>query len=85
MQQNYHTEFLTGNIFNWEHLLAIDDFKNILLSSFQSLVRQKRCIVNAFVLMPNHIHLFWKISNGFERKMWREHFLVLRPMNLKDV
>ncbi len=68
MRQNYHTEFLTGTIFNWEHLLATDDFKNILLSSFQWLVKNKKCDINAFVLMPNHIHLLWKISDGFERK-----------------
>ena len=68
MHQNYHTEFLTGTIFNWEHLLATDDFKNILLGSFQWLVKQKKCTINAFVLMPNHIHLLWKISDGFERK-----------------
>jgi len=23
--QNYHTEFLTGTIFNWEHLLINDE------------------------------------------------------------
>ncbi len=61
MHQNYHTEFLTGTVFNWEHLLATDDFKNILLSSFQWLVKQKKCTINAFVRMPNHIHLLWKI------------------------
>lgn len=60
-QQNYHTEFLTGTIYNWEHLLAKDDFKNIILDSFQWLVNNKKCSINAFVLMPNHIHLLWKI------------------------
>ncbi len=68
MPQNYHTEFLTVTIFNWEHLLPTDDFKNILLGSFHWLVKQKKCTINAFVLMPNHIHLLWKISDGFERK-----------------
>jgi REP element-mobilizing transposase RayT len=29
---------------------------------------KKKCIINAFVIMPNHIHLIWKIPDGFERK-----------------
>lgn len=68
MHQNYHTEFLTATIYNWIHLLATDNFKNILLDSFQWLVKNKKCSINAFVLMPNHIHLLWKISDGFERE-----------------
>jgi len=32
------------------------------------LVKEKKCIINAFVIMPNHFHLIWKISDGFERK-----------------
>ena len=32
------------------------------------LFRKKKCTINAFVIMPNHIHMLWKISDGFERK-----------------
>ena len=68
MIQNYQTEFLTGTIFNWEHLLINDDFKISMCGSFEWLDRNKKCTINAFVIMPNHIHLFWKIADGFERK-----------------
>ncbi|KAA9038535.1 transposase [Ginsengibacter hankyongi] len=66
--QTYHTEFLTGTIFNWEHLLVNDVLKNVIISSFEWLVQNKKCTINAFVIMPNHIHMLWKISDGFERK-----------------
>lgn len=32
--------------------------------------------------MPDHLHLLWKISDGFKR-MFRVHCLVLPLMNLK--
>jgi len=68
MLQNYQTEFLTGTIFSWHHLLKDDEFKKVITDSFQWLTKEKKCIINAFVIMPNHVHLIWKISNGFERK-----------------
>jgi putative transposase len=66
--QNYHTEFLTGTIYNWEHLLKGDEYKQIVTDSFNWLAKNKKCVINAFVVMPNHFHLLWKISDGFERK-----------------
>jgi REP element-mobilizing transposase RayT len=68
MIQNYHTEFLTATILNWFHLLKDDTYKQIIVDSFQWLVNKKKCIINGFVIMPNHFHLIWKISDGFERK-----------------
>jgi putative transposase len=68
MLQNYHPEFLTATILNWKHLLASDQMKTIIVDSLQWLVQNKRCVVNAFVIMPNHVHLIWKIADGYERK-----------------
>ena len=84
MHQNYYTEFLTGTIYSWEHLLKDDDYKQIVIDSFNWLVKNKKCTINAFVVMPNHFHLLWKISDGFER-MFRVHCLVSQVMNLKDI
>ena len=49
MHQNYHTEFLTGTIYNWEQLLKADDVKQIVIDSFNWLVKNKKCTINAFV------------------------------------
>jgi REP element-mobilizing transposase RayT len=67
MTLSYHTEFLTATILDWKHLLKDDNCKQIIIDSLRWLVEQKRCHVNAFVIMPNHIHLLWKISDGVER------------------
>ena len=37
---NYHTEFLTGTILNGEHLLKDDDYKQIVIDSFNWLVKK---------------------------------------------
>jgi REP element-mobilizing transposase RayT len=68
MLQTYHPEFLTVTILNWKYLFAGDQTKTIVVDSLQWLVQNKRCAVNAFLIMPNHIHLLWKIADGFERK-----------------
>src|SRR5665647_96175 len=68
MPLSYYTEFITGTIYNWEHLLKDDDCKQIVIDSFHWLTKNKKCTVNAFVVMPNHFHMLWKISDGLERK-----------------
>lgn len=68
MLLNYYTEFLTATIYNWSSLLKNDDYKQIIIDAFDWLVDNKKCTINCFVIMPNHIHLLWKISDGFERK-----------------
>jgi putative transposase len=75
MLQNYHPEFITATILNWNHLLAADNMKSIVVDSLQWLVTNKRCSVNAFVIMPNHIHLLWKIADGYDRKDVQGAFL----------
>ena len=68
MLSNYHTEFLPETIFGWYHLLKEDDFKQFVVDSFDWLVSKKKCLINTFVIMPNHFHLIWKLSNVFERR-----------------
>ena len=66
MLKIYHPEFLTATILNWQHLLN-DEFKQIVIDAMRWLVNEKRCRIYGFVIMPNHIHLLWKIEDGFDR------------------
>jgi REP element-mobilizing transposase RayT len=68
MLQTYHPEFLSATTLNWNHLFAGDQTKTVVVDSLQWLVQNKRCAVNAFLIMPNHIHLICKIADGFEQK-----------------
>ncbi len=60
--------FWTATINNWKHLLATDKFKNIIIESLSHLSVKGKIDVFAFVIMPNHIHLIWRINanNGKE-------------------
>lgn len=66
MINSYHPEFLTATILNWQHLLN-DNFKQIIINAMSWLVKEGKCKIYAFVIMPNHIHLLWKIEDGFDR------------------
>lgn len=56
--------FLTVTVTGWKHLL-LGEHRQIILKSMDFLSRNKRCEIYGFVIMPNHIHLIWKINDGF--------------------
>jgi putative transposase len=60
--------FWTATINKWQHLLESDAFKGIAISSLEYLSNAGKIDVFAFVIMPNHIHLIWRINvdNGKE-------------------
>ncbi len=60
--------FWTATIHNWEKLLNADEAKNIIIDSLFYLSNSNIIDVFAFVIMPNHIHLIWRINslNGKE-------------------
>ena len=60
--------FWTTTINNWNTLLFDNRFKNIITDSLRYLSDTGCIDVFAFVIMPNHIHLIWRINklNGKE-------------------
>ena len=60
--------FWTATINGWKHLLKNDDFKQIILESLKFLSYKEKIDVFGFVIMPNHIHIIWRINslNGKE-------------------
>ena len=75
MIKSYHAEFFTATILRWQKLLYDNNLKQIIIDSLHWLVTEKRCYVYAFVIMPNHIHLLWKIADGLEREIVQGAFL----------
>lgn len=57
----YDIYFTTATILEWKHLLRPNAMKDVIINSLRSLVKEKRAVVYAFVIMPNHIHLVWHI------------------------
>ncbi|NMM47797.1 transposase [Flammeovirgaceae bacterium KN852] len=60
--------FWTATIRNWQYLLQHKNTKNIIIDSLEYLSNNGNINVYSFVIMPNHIHLIWKMNklNGKE-------------------
>ena len=61
---NHYPHLFTATILEWKHLLAKDVMKDIIVSSLNFLVAEKRIKLHGFVLMANHIYLIWQIQDG---------------------
>jgi REP element-mobilizing transposase RayT len=61
--------FWTATINKWLNLLVPDHYKDIIINSLQYLSNHGMIDVFAFVIMPNHVHLIWRINklNGKEK------------------
>lgn len=60
--------FWTATMKDWKTLLFNQEYKTIIIDTLKELVARKKIEVYAFVIMPNHIHLVWKMIalNGKE-------------------
>ena len=60
--------FWTSTINSWKCLLEGERYKKIILSSLRNLKERELITILGYVIMPNHIHLIWKLNdyNGKE-------------------
>jgi putative transposase len=60
--------FYTDTIFGFKHLLHHDNLKMVCIDSWKYLVDKELIKIYGYVIMPNHIHLVWKMlaDNGKE-------------------
>ncbi|MCH5596831.1 transposase [Niabella ginsengisoli] len=60
--------FWTATIHQWNPLMLADKYKDVVIDSLRYLSVAGKIDVYAFVIMPNHIHLIWRINepNGKE-------------------
>ena len=83
---NYHSDFYTATILEWKPLLQDDKFKDIITSSLEFLTSQKRIALYAFVIMNNHIHVIWQVSDEFKPEMVQQSFMkYTAQMMLKEL
>jgi len=72
-------QFFTAVCNDWQKLLAEDDYKQLVIDALKFRVSRGEVKVGAFVPiaigMPNHIHLIWRIQNGFELETVQRDFL----------
>lgn len=86
MSKNFPVEsaqFFTATIYEWNHLLADDNHKEIIIDSLRFLVSNNRIELNAFVIMSNHIHLIWQPLFGFKLSDIQASFMKFTAQQLK--
>ncbi len=68
MFHNEHpVDFFTATNLNWLPLLKKDHHKQILIESLKRRRVLGLITINAFVIMPNHFHIIWRVSDGINR------------------
>ena len=76
-------QFYTATIYKWQHLLADNKNKDIIVDSLKFLVAEKRFELNAFVTMSNHIHLVWQPQFRFTPTDIQSSFMKYTAQQLK--
>jgi len=56
-----YIQFFTATILWWKKLLKPDKYKQMIVESMGFLVKDGRVKIHGFVIMPNHIHVVWRI------------------------
>ena len=56
--------FWTATINKWLPLLAKEEYKKIIIDSWEYLSDRNKIDVFGFVIMPTHLHSIWRINEG---------------------
>ncbi len=82
----YYPDFFTATILEWKQLLKQEKYKEIIISSLEFLVKQKRIVVYGFVLMNNHIHIIWQcLPNNKPKEIQLSFMKFTAQMIIKDL
>ena len=82
--ENY-IQFFTAVCTDWLSLLKTDECKNVIIRALQYRVKTKQVAMAGFVIMPNHIHLIWRIAAGTERAAFQRDFLKITAKEIIDI
>lgn len=78
----HHVQFFTAVCNDWLHLLEWDEAKDIMIKAIHYQVKAGHVKVAAFVIMPNHIHLIWRIQNAYKLEKVQRDFLKFTAKEL---
>ena len=81
---NHYIQFFTATNLWWKKLLKPDKYKQIIVDSLAFLVENNRVKVYGFVIMPNHIHVVWKINENHKREDVQRDFLKFTAQQIKQ-
>lgn len=68
-------QFFTAVCYDWLTLLDDNTSKQLIIDSLKFRISRGEVKVGAFVIMPNHIHLIWRVQNKYELEDVQRDFL----------
>ena len=82
--ENY-IQFFTAVCHDWLSLLKSEECKNIIINALQYRVKTKQVAIAGFVIMPNHIHIIWRIAAGTKREDFQRDLLKITAKGMIDI
>lgn len=79
-----YPHFFTATCLEWKKLLAPGQYKNSIIDSLRFGVKDERVMVYGFVIMPNHLHLVWRLKAGRRRSDMQRDFLKFTAQQIKE-
>jgi REP element-mobilizing transposase RayT len=73
--EHHHVQFFTAVCHDWIRLLETDESKDIIINALQYQVKVGHVKIAAFVIMPNHLHIIWRIQNEYRLEDVQRDFL----------
>jgi REP element-mobilizing transposase RayT len=84
INENY-IQFFTAVCTDWLPILKNDECKDVIIRSLKYSVQTKEVGVAGFVIMPNHIHIIWRMSVATERENLQRDFLKITAKQVIDI
>jgi len=84
MMKNY-IQFFTAVCYDWLSLLKSEECKSIIINALQYRVKTKQVGIGGFVIMPNHIHIIWRITAGTKREDFQRDLLKITAKGIIDI
>jgi putative transposase len=80
--ERHHVQFFTAVCNDWLHLLESDEAKDIIIKALDYQVKAGHVKIAAFVIMPNHLHIIWRIQNECRLEDVQRDFLKFTAKEL---
>ena len=80
--EHHHVQFFTAVCNDWIRLLDSDEAKDIIIKALQYQVKIGHVKITAFVIMPNHLHIIWRIQNEYNLEDVQRDFLKFTAKEL---
>ena len=84
INENY-IQFFTAVCTEWLPLLESIECKDVIIKALRHRVQTKQVGVAGFVIMPNHIHIIWRMAAETKRENFQRDFLKITAKPIIDI